>query len=72
LLAIAIAGARERKARVPKQNAIADVYARACFHALIPPKPRSLSSAPCADVATRLSIAVNKVAKVSFEHEKKS
>jgi hypothetical protein len=40
LLVIAIAGARERKARVPKQNVIADVYARACFYALIPPKPR--------------------------------
>jgi hypothetical protein len=40
LLAIAIADSRERKARVRKQNAIADVHARGCFHALIPPKPR--------------------------------
>jgi MFS family permease len=60
------------KPKSADRNAIVDAHARACFHALIPPKPRKLSSAPCADVATRLSIAANRVAKVSIEHEKNS
>jgi hypothetical protein len=62
----------EAQARSSRQRVSSGLYARACVCALIPPKTRRPCGVPCALAATGLSIAANKAAWPSVEHERSS
>jgi len=57
---------RERSFRRSKLSA--NAYARACFCALIPPKPRDMRFAACADAVRCLSIIAKNAVRPGVEH----